>query len=206
MPLQTTGAISLSQIQTGLGGANPISMTEYYKGGAYTASAGIGNASIPTSGALDMTDFYGADNTLPPTGSRNIGGGPGTTSTSNFLGGNTAYSTAVTSSYYSMPGSPTLYVVTNGTDENEIIQIAFGGMASGDLDNLQTSLNGDDFNNFYVGKNNSVQLYQVVNKRNGWYRLNGTNVGDVIYFNPVNPINGAAGWLQGFDFSMEFSP
>ncbi len=63
MALQTTGAISLSQIQTELGGGNPISMTEYYKGGIYTSSSGQGNGSIPTSGALDITDFYGADNT-----------------------------------------------------------------------------------------------------------------------------------------------
>jgi len=65
MALQTSGSISLSQIQTELGGSNPITMTEYYKGGIYVGSSGQGNGSIPTSGALDMTDFYGADNTIP---------------------------------------------------------------------------------------------------------------------------------------------
>lgn len=34
--LQTSGAISLSQVQSVLGGGNPISMSEYYRGGAYT--------------------------------------------------------------------------------------------------------------------------------------------------------------------------
>lgn len=36
--LQTSGAISLSQVQSVLGGGNPISMSEYYRGGAYTPS------------------------------------------------------------------------------------------------------------------------------------------------------------------------
>ncbi len=34
MPLQTTGAISLSDVQSEFGGSNPISMSEYYRGGA----------------------------------------------------------------------------------------------------------------------------------------------------------------------------
>tara|TARA_B110000211_G_scaffold13863_1_gene14412 strand:- start:559 stop:1032 length:474 start_codon:yes stop_codon:yes gene_type:complete len=38
MALQTTGAISFSQMQTEFGGANPISLSEYYKNGAYVPS------------------------------------------------------------------------------------------------------------------------------------------------------------------------
>ena len=34
MPLQTSGAISLSQVQSEFGGSNPISMSEYYRGGS----------------------------------------------------------------------------------------------------------------------------------------------------------------------------
>ena len=34
MTLQTSGAISLSQVQAEFGGSNPISMSEYYRGGA----------------------------------------------------------------------------------------------------------------------------------------------------------------------------
>jgi hypothetical protein len=34
--LQTSGAISLANIQTVMGGSNPISISEYYRGGAYT--------------------------------------------------------------------------------------------------------------------------------------------------------------------------
>ena len=50
MALQTSGAISLSDIQTEFGGSNPISLSEYYG-----AAAGI-----PASGAISISDFYGA--------------------------------------------------------------------------------------------------------------------------------------------------
>lgn len=38
MALQSSGAISLSNIQTEFGGSNPISLSEYYKGGTYVPS------------------------------------------------------------------------------------------------------------------------------------------------------------------------
>jgi hypothetical protein len=57
MALQGSGAISLSQIQTELGGANPVSLSEYYRNGTYTGS---NNTSVPTSGAISMSNFYGA--------------------------------------------------------------------------------------------------------------------------------------------------
>ena len=49
MALQTSGAISLANIQTEFGGSNPISLNEYYG-----AASGI-----PASGAIDFADFYG---------------------------------------------------------------------------------------------------------------------------------------------------
>ena len=50
MALQTSGAISLSDIQSEFGGSNPISLSEYYG-----AASGI-----PASGAISLSDFYGA--------------------------------------------------------------------------------------------------------------------------------------------------
>jgi hypothetical protein len=50
MALQTSGAISLNDIQTEFGGSNPISISEYYG-----AAAGI-----PASGVISIGDFYGA--------------------------------------------------------------------------------------------------------------------------------------------------
>lgn len=55
MTLQSSGAISASQIQTELGGANPISLSEYYSGGAYTPAG----AGPPSSGTISFSNFYG---------------------------------------------------------------------------------------------------------------------------------------------------
>ena len=57
MALQSSGAISLNDIQTEFGGSNPISLSEYYLNGAYTTS---NNTSVPTSGAISIDNFYGA--------------------------------------------------------------------------------------------------------------------------------------------------
>lgn len=39
MTLQTSGAISLSQVQAEYGGSNPISMSEYYRNGSYVPNS-----------------------------------------------------------------------------------------------------------------------------------------------------------------------
>ena len=59
MALPASGIINLSDIQTEFGGANPISMSEYYRGGAYVTS---NNTGVPTSGTINIADFYGATN------------------------------------------------------------------------------------------------------------------------------------------------
>lgn len=55
MPLQSSGAISLSQIQAEFGGSNPISLSEYYG-----AASGI-----PSSGTISMNQFYGKSAVQP---------------------------------------------------------------------------------------------------------------------------------------------
>lgn len=65
MTLQTSGAITLAQIQTEFGGSNPISMSEYYAGGAYVPSGTSGtNGAVPTSGQISFSQFYGTSNYL----------------------------------------------------------------------------------------------------------------------------------------------
>lgn len=59
MALQTSGAISLNQIQSEWGGSNPISLSEYYLGSLPTGRTNYGT--IPSSGAIDMADFYGTN-------------------------------------------------------------------------------------------------------------------------------------------------
>lgn len=56
MVLQSTGAISLYDIQAEFGGTNPIGMNEYYAGGANVPS---GISGIPTSGTIAINQFYG---------------------------------------------------------------------------------------------------------------------------------------------------
>lgn len=61
MALQASGPISLSDIQTEFGGTNPISLSEYYAGGVYVPS---GTGSIPSSGTISLSDFYGTSAAL----------------------------------------------------------------------------------------------------------------------------------------------
>jgi len=49
MTLQSSGAISLANVQTEFGGSNPISISEYYG-----AASGV-----PTSGTISLSNFYG---------------------------------------------------------------------------------------------------------------------------------------------------
>lgn len=57
MALPLSGPLSLSQIQTEFGGTNPISLNEYYRGGAFVTS---NNTNVPTSGVIRVSNFYGA--------------------------------------------------------------------------------------------------------------------------------------------------
>tara|TARA_R100000329_G_scaffold86009_1_gene72631 strand:+ start:805 stop:1683 length:879 start_codon:yes stop_codon:yes gene_type:complete len=57
MALQSSGAITLAQIADEFGGSTPHSLSEYYRGGSFVTS---NNTSVPTSGAIDFADFYGA--------------------------------------------------------------------------------------------------------------------------------------------------
>ena len=56
MPLQDSGAISLSDIQDEFGGDKPISLSEYYKDGDYVGSS---QSTIPSSGQISFGDFHG---------------------------------------------------------------------------------------------------------------------------------------------------
>lgn len=57
MALPISGPISLGAIQTEFGGSNPISMSEYYRGGAYVTT---NNTGVPSAGVIQLDDFYGA--------------------------------------------------------------------------------------------------------------------------------------------------
>lgn len=62
MALPASGTISLGDIQTEFGGSNPISLSEYYQGGSIIG-AGVYPNTIPTSGVIQLDDFYNATST-----------------------------------------------------------------------------------------------------------------------------------------------
>lgn len=61
MPLQNSGAISLSQIAAEFNDSQPHSLSEFYAGGSAGVSSG-GAPNVPSSGEISLNDFYGAAN------------------------------------------------------------------------------------------------------------------------------------------------
>lgn len=63
MALPTSGALTMDAIQTEFGGANPISMSEYYAGGTYVLSGVSGtNGAVPASpNSISFSNFYGTN-------------------------------------------------------------------------------------------------------------------------------------------------
>jgi len=57
MALPSSGSLTLAQIQTEFGGANPISLSEYYRNGGLVTG---NNTNVPTSGIISLSNFYGA--------------------------------------------------------------------------------------------------------------------------------------------------
>ena len=52
MTLPTSGPLTLANIQSEFGGSNPISLNEYYAGGAYVPAGTSGTyGAVPSSGA-----------------------------------------------------------------------------------------------------------------------------------------------------------
>ncbi len=70
MPTPTTN-LSFASIQTEFGGSNPISMSEYYKGGTYVpsgqATSATDGTAIATSGAIRIGTFRGLTKTAAST-------------------------------------------------------------------------------------------------------------------------------------------
>lgn len=66
MPLPASGPLTLSQIRNEFGGTNPVSMSGYYRGGAFVPVGTTGNNGvIPTSGTLAMSKFRGSSEINP---------------------------------------------------------------------------------------------------------------------------------------------
>ena len=66
MAVPSSGALDLKDLQDEFGGSNPISISEYYRGGSLVPT---NNTDVPTSGTIALSDFYGAVNEIGVTAS-----------------------------------------------------------------------------------------------------------------------------------------
>ena len=103
MTLPTSGPLTLADIQTEFGGSNPISLSEYYSGGAYVPAGTSGtNGAVPSSGAISIWNFYGTSAVLD---TQTITSGSTSTGTDPFFNW---YG-------YKGTGSPTFGSISDGT-------------------------------------------------------------------------------------------
>lgn len=65
MALPSSGPLTMADIQTEFGGSNPISLSEYYAGGAYVPAGTSGTyGAVPSSGTISIRNFYGTSNVV----------------------------------------------------------------------------------------------------------------------------------------------
>jgi hypothetical protein len=62
MALPDSGPISATDIQAEFGGSNPFNLSDYYRGGSYVLNTDYA-PNVPRSGAISLSDFYGARKT-----------------------------------------------------------------------------------------------------------------------------------------------
>ena len=58
MAVPSSGAVSIQDLVDEFGGSTPHSISEYYRGGSLVPNVSANN-SVPTSGAVSLTNFYG---------------------------------------------------------------------------------------------------------------------------------------------------
>ena len=110
MTIPTQGPVKFSDIQTTYGGSNPISLSEYYRGGA-NVPAGVNTGGIPASGAIDLEDFRGTSPNAVITYEIIGGGGAGGYGLEDGFGSGNAQSGASSS----ITGTGVSITVTGGT-------------------------------------------------------------------------------------------
>jgi len=118
MTLQSSGAITLAQIQAEFGGSNPASLSEYYRGGSYVPNTTT-NSSIPTSGTITMSNFYSGSNAAPAWSMGNF------SSQSNKTRNSYYYSNTLTAS-----STGTVSVSAGGTSSYKKFKVNGGGLVT----------------------------------------------------------------------------
>ncbi len=76
MAVTSSAPIDIGDLVTEFGGDAPHSLTEYYRGGSLVPNTTANNG-VPTSGAISLTDFFGATDTVTWTMTQTNGAGGG---------------------------------------------------------------------------------------------------------------------------------
>jgi len=121
MPLQSSGAISLANVQTEFGGSNPIGSNEYY---------GVA-AGVPASGTISLASFYG----------KSAGGGPSlSVSIFHLAGGGSAFSDSEDGGYTGGSGAGGLLISTGSISAP--LPVVVGGSDGNSSTSLGTAIAG----------------------------------------------------------------
>lgn len=140
MALQTSGAISIGDLRTEFGDTASSSLSEFYRGGSLVPNT-ASNTGVPTSGAIALSDFYGASQAVTISVGRSAGtvnegdvftfyatATTAITGTVNFslggtaTGGGTDYSTSGASGSFTFSNSTTSNTVTISTVADSTIE------------------------------------------------------------------------------------
>lgn len=58
MAVKSSGALSFTDLTTEFGGGNPISLSQFYRGGGRVPNGSAANAGVPTSGTISLSQMY----------------------------------------------------------------------------------------------------------------------------------------------------
>ena len=203
MALQSSGAISIANIATEFGGSQPHALNEYYRGGSYVTS---NNTNVPTSGAIDLADFYGAVKQSSVTISSNntnrnvhtdLFGGDFTSSIPKLLIINSGVELGATSlSNYAL-------YVPSGMGGTLTIQNA-GTLSGAGGDGSSSGAGGDGGTALYIASNNVTVTNTGTIRGGGGGGGKGSNGASNVdsNFSCIGGSGGAGGNGQGYDQSQ----
>ena len=153
MALPSSGALSLANIQTEFGGSNPISLNEYYAGGAYVPAGTSGTyGAVPSSGAISIRNFYGTSKIYTYSGTMTQGiDTSGSFTGYGFVRGSAGSispdDTTITTVYKFFTGTQwylsVTFAVPGGTTQNYWTTLTLGGTFSINSSAATAFLNGN---------------------------------------------------------------
>lgn len=173
MTIVSSGAISINSLVGEYGGSTPHSMSEYYKGGSLVLNHS-NNANVPTSGTIQLDDFYGQSNAQPFDATL-----AGTCGTSTTAGGKNFPATThrginTTNSSASILGSPTNF----GSWSDQTITNTSGG-TSFTVRNFQTNYNASTGVSVQINIDGDHSSSSSLSALTGWRYV---KIGSTTYF------------------------